>query len=177
MVALLVLAFYRIQPTIRDANLGFNENGDLFAFGDVPPAQNVWDVTGRFYINPGLVRILATVYGGQAQSNGSDTRLITRYGASARVQWQNLLGNASVKFNDWGPFDYHRDFNLTFPLQLMGDVSYGVVPPRFVGSYTRFGIRAEGRTLDQYSARYPYEPGDDRLATEVEIGTYINISL
>ena len=25
-----------------------------------------------------------------------------------------------VRFNDWGPYDYHRDFNLTYPFQLRG---------------------------------------------------------
>ena len=28
-----------------------------------------------------------------------------------------------AKFNDWGPYTFHRDFNLTYPMQLMADLS------------------------------------------------------
>ena len=57
---------------------------------------------------------------------------------------------ARRKFNDWGPYDYHRDFNLTFPTQLMGDLSY------FLGQPTWFdvpahavGVRGTWRSLDR----------------------------
>ncbi len=50
-----------------------------------------------------------------------------------------------AKFNDCGPYDYHRDFNLTFPVQLMGDLSYTLGKPRWFGlPQTRFGVRAPG---------------------------------
>jgi hypothetical protein len=57
--------------------------------------------------------------------------------------------------NDWGPYDYHRDFNLTYPLQLMADLSYSVVMRKwFILPETRIGIRGTWRSLDQYSPRY-----------------------
>ena len=60
-----------------------------------------------------------------------------------------------AKFNDWGPYDYHRDFNLTFPVQLMGDVSWSLgLPEWFDLPQTRFGVRGTWRSLDQYSPRY-----------------------
>ncbi|MCK7529844.1 MAG: hypothetical protein MZV63_01670 [Marinilabiliales bacterium] len=60
-----------------------------------------------------------------------------------------------VKVNDWGPYDYHRDFNLTYPLQVKIDLSTTVSKPKwFDMPETRIGIRFTNRTLDQYSPRY-----------------------
>ena len=61
----------------------------------------------------------------------------------------------SWKINDWGPYDYHRDFNLTFPVQLMLDISTSVGKPNwYILPDTRIGIRGTWRSLDQYSNRY-----------------------
>jgi hypothetical protein len=96
-----------------------------------------------------------------------------------------------AKFNDWGPYDYHRDFNLTFPAQLMGDLSYSLGMPRwFDFPQTRFGVRATWRSLDRYSPRYcpasvpdatgtpqcdPTAPGPN--GREWEIRTYLRVAL
>ena len=88
-----------------------------------------------------------------------------------------------------GPYDYHRNFNLTFPLQLMGDISFNLGKPRWFGlPQTRFGVRGTYRTLDRYSNRYqpegepeplPNEDYPDGLpeGNEWEIRTYIHFSL
>jgi hypothetical protein len=57
--------------------------------------------------------------------------------------------------NGWGPFDYHRDFNLTFPLQLMADLSTTVgMQDWYILPTTQLGLRFTWRSLDQYSNRY-----------------------
>jgi hypothetical protein len=97
-----------------------------------------------------------------------------------------------VKVNDWGPYDYHRDFNLTFPLQLVGDLSYSVIKPEwFILPETRIGIRCTWRSLDQYSPRYcptkvldasgawvpdPTAPGYGN-GNEWEIRTYLHFNI
>jgi hypothetical protein len=54
-----------------------------------------------------------------------------------------------------GPFDYHRDFNLTYPMQLMLDLSTTVGKPSwFILPNTQVGIRGTWRSLDQNSPRY-----------------------
>ncbi len=70
------------------------------------------------------VRAAATIFAGTGEPNGDDTRLIHRYGIDGRITWSRVAFAMFAKFGDWGPYDYHRDFNLTFPVQLMGDVSY-----------------------------------------------------
>ena len=96
---------------------------------------------------------------------------------------------SQIKVNDWGPFDYHRDFNLTFPLQLMLDVSTTLGKPDwFILPNTRVGIRGTWRSLDQYSPRYSPlaapEFGDPFISpvgfdngNEWEIRTYIHINI
>jgi hypothetical protein len=60
-----------------------------------------------------------------------------------------------IKIDDWGPYDYHRDFNLTYPLQLKADLSTTVSKPNWIDlPETRIGIRCTWRSLDQYSPRY-----------------------
>jgi hypothetical protein len=45
------------------------------------------------------------------QANGSSPRLVERLGGDLRVIYDKVKVVSSVKVNDWGPFDYHRDFN------------------------------------------------------------------
>lgn len=106
--------------------------------------------------------------------------------------YKKLRLNAMVKFNDWGPYDYHRDFNLTFPFQCMLDFSTSLAKPKWLGPVsTRVGIRGTFRTLDQYSPRYVagyipdgsggFEPSTDIIGAgrgnEWEIRTYISFSI
>jgi hypothetical protein len=91
-----------------------------------------------------------------------------------------------LKINDWGPFDYHRDFNLTFPLHVMGDLSYSLGKPAwFDDPSTKIGVRGLWRSLDNYSNRYcpgltdgecdSSLPGPD--GTEWEVRTYFHVSI
>jgi hypothetical protein len=69
--------------------------------------------------------------------------------------YKKMKVEAHVKSNDWGPFDYHRDFNLTFPLQLMADISTSVGKPDwFILPSTSIGCRFTWRSLDENSNRY-----------------------
>jgi hypothetical protein len=61
----------------------------------------------------------------------------------------------TAKFDDWGPFDYHRDFNQTYPMQLIGDWSVEIGRPDwFMLPGTKLGLRGTYRTLNKYSNRY-----------------------
>ncbi|HMS02991.1 MAG TPA: hypothetical protein PKE51_08450, partial [Gemmatimonadaceae bacterium] len=90
-------------------------------------------------------------------------RLIRRYGGDLRVVRGQVKLQGEARFNDWGPFDYHRDFNLTFPTQYAADLSYSLGAPSFVDTpATRFGVRGIWRSLDRFSPRYcPAQVADD----------------
>jgi len=183
---------FRHQPTAQDAAIGFLSNRTSFAFPNAAPAHDLWEANTRIVskISPDL-GLIANLYAGNAQSNGSDARLIERVGGDIRVIFNKIKLVHSFKINDWGPFDYHRDFNLTYPVQLMLDLSTSVGKPSwFILPDTRIGIRGTWRSLDQYSPRYLPNQTASEFATapvispvgfgngnEWEIRTYIHINI
>lgn len=185
---------YRHLPTTQDAAIGILANGrTTFVFPGAAPAQDLWELNTRIVskLNPDL-GFIANFYWGNGQANGSDARTIERLGFDLRTIYKKMKFTAIGKFNDWGPFDYHRDFNLTFPMQWIGDISTEVAKPDwFMTASTKIGLRCTYRTLNRYSPRYsPIQVLDaagvlvpDPLAigfpdgTEWEIRTYVQISL
>ncbi len=182
---------YRHHPTAQDAAIGFLSNRTSFAFPNSAPAQDLWEFNSRIVskASPDF-GVIANIYFGNAQANGSDPRLIERVGGDIRLIYNKIKITTQVKVNDWGPFDYHRDFNLTYPLQLMLDLSTSVGKPNwFILPDTRIGIRGTWRSMDQYSPRYsPNEtlpfatapiisPVGFPNGNEWEIRTYVHINI
>lgn len=148
---------YRHLPTSQDAAVIFPGTGRVptAAIG-APPALDLWEVNARVVskINPQL-GLIANLYGGNGQANGSDTRTIKRYGGDMRLIYKKMKLSTHLKFDDWGPFDYHRDFNLTFPIQLMADISTTVGKQDwFILPNTTLGIRFTWRSLNEFSPRF-----------------------
>jgi len=185
---------YRHHPTTQDAAIGIQPDGrSTFAFPGAPPARNLWEAHARIVskINPEF-GIITNLYAGDAEANGSDPRLIQRFGGDLRVIYKKTKLTSYVKVNDWGPYDYHRDFNLTYPLQLKADLSTTVSKPNWIDlPDTRIGLRCTWRSLDQYSPRYspgksldssgefvsdPTIPGIAN-GTEWEIRTYLHFNI
>lgn len=147
---------YRHLPTRMDAYIGFNAKRAAFAFPSAVPAEDLWEVKSRIVskINSD-VGLVANLYGGTGQSNGSDDRLIHRYGGDVRMIYKKWKLKTYMKIDDWGPFDYHRDFNLTYPLQLGLDLSVMTGKPDwFLLPGTQLGAAVTWRSLDEYSPRY-----------------------
>ncbi|MFT7497758.1 MAG: hypothetical protein ACI8QP_000338 [Porticoccaceae bacterium] len=182
---------YRHHPTTQDAAIGFLADRTTFAFPNSTPAKDLWETHSRIVskVNPDL-GLIANFYFGNAQSNGSDERTIERFGGDIRMIYKKFKLTHTFKINDWGPFDYHRDFNLTYPVQLMLDLSTSVGKPDwFVLPDTKIGIRGTWRTMDQYSPRYsPNEalpfttspiisPVGFGNGNEWELRTYIHINI
>lgn len=182
---------YRHLPTTQDAAIGFLANRTPFAFPNAVPAKDLWEAHSRIVskVSPDL-GLIANFYAGNAQSNGSDERLIQRVGGDIRVIYNKLKVVHSFKINDWGPFDYHRDFNLTYPVQLMLDLSTTLGKPDwFVLPDTKIGIRGTWRSMDQNSPRYSPNAAEEFATAPVispigfgngnewEIRTYIHINI
>ncbi len=148
---------YRKQPTTQDAAIGILADGrTTFAFPGAPPAQDLWEINGRVVSkltsNFGMI---LNFYQGIAEANGSDTLLVERFGGDLRVVRGSSKIMAMAKVNDWGPYDYHRDYNLTYPLQLVLDISTVVGKAGWWDlPQTRLGVSYTYRTLDSHSPRY-----------------------
>ena len=184
---------YRKLPTTMDAAIGFLSNRTPFAFEKSAPAQNLWESNTRIVskISPDL-GMIANIYFGNGQANGDSERTINRMGGDIRLIYKQVKVVSSLKFNDWGPFDYHRDFNLTYPLQSQIDISTSLGKPSwYILPDTRIGLMGIWRTLNQYSPRYSptFVPANTYPAvptltpagfgngSEWEIRTYIHINI
>jgi hypothetical protein len=169
---------YRHQPTSRDARVGVLDTGLRFPFAGAPPAHDVWDVTGTWsalFLNP--VELHGALFVGQDQAWGDDPRLVNRFGGSLRVGYEDLLFLTRLHFNDWGPYDYHRDFNLTYPVQWYGDLSWGLARALLGIRQTRFGIRGQYRMMDEHSDGWADKLNPGRRGREYEITTYVHTTL
>ena len=184
---------FRHLPTTQDAAIGILPDGrTLFAFPGAAPAEDLWEAHARVIskASPDLGWI-ANFYTGTAQANGSDPRKIQRTGGDVRLIYQNYKLTAGYKKDDWGPYDYHRDFNLTFPHQMWLDLSTTLGKPQWFDlPATKIGVMGTFRTLDQYSPRYcptqgvvggelacdPTAIGFDD-GNEWEIRTYLHVNI
>ncbi len=185
---------YRHLPTVQDAAIGILGNGrTTFVFPGSAPAQDLWEASTRIVskLNTNL-GLIANLYAGNGQANGSDKRTIKRYGFDIRTIYKKVKLTTIGKFNDWGPFDYHRDFNLTFPVQLIADISTEIGKPDwFIMPGTKIGVRGTYRTLNKYSPRYSpiktidaagnWVPDPNAIGfpngNEWELRTYIQINI
>lgn len=182
---------YRHLPTTQDAHVGFLATRQFFAFPTSVPAEDLWEINSRMVskISPDL-GIIGSFYYGNGQANGDSDREIKRFGADVRAIYKNMKIATHVKVDDWGPFDYHRDFNLTYPMQLMLDVSTTLGKPDwFILPSTQIGIRGTWRSLDQFSPRYLPNVGPEFSTQptispvgfdngiEWEIMTYVHINI
>ncbi len=185
---------FRHLPTTQDAAIGILPDGrTTFAFDGAAPAKDLYEINTRIVSKWGKdFGFIANLYAGDAQANGSDARTIHRYGMDLRVIYKQVKLASFVKVNDWGPYDYHRDYNLTFPLQLMADLSTEIGKPDwFILPGTRIGVRGTWRALDKYSPRYnptqvldasgQWVPDPTAIGfpngNEWEIRTYIHINI
>ena len=184
---------YRHHPTAQDAAIGFLADRTFFAFPQSAPAQDLWELSSRIVskISPDL-GIISNLYGGTAQANGDSERTIERFGGDIKLIYKNWKLEYGFKVNDWGPFDYHRDFNLTFPVQNMVDISASIGKPDwFILPDTKIGVRGIWRSLNEYSPRYsptavpadvfppiaPISPIGFGNGSEWEIRTYVHINI
>ncbi len=184
---------YRHLPTTMDAHIGFLANRTFFAFPNSAPAEDLWEVHSRMVskLNSEF-GIIGNFYYGNGQANGDNDRTIKRFGGDIRAIYKKMKFEGHAKINDWGPFDYHRDFNLTYPLQFMLDVSTSLGKPDwFVLPSTTIGIRGTWRSLDQNSNRFsPSSTFNNSFPPELvlsptgfddgqewEIRTYIHINI
>ena len=184
---------YYSFATTQDAGIGILGDGrTTFAFDGAPPARDLWEAKARLVAkgSPSSGWI-ANLLLGEGEPNGNYDRVVRRLGADLRLISGSVRLQAAAAWNDWGPYDYHRDFNLTFPLQLTGDVSYSLGTPEwFDVPQTRLGVRATMRSLDEFSPRYcpgttigesglpecdPLVAGDN--GREWEIRTYLHMGM
>jgi len=167
---------YIHQPTSRDATIGFDEYGTLFAFSDAPDAADLWEITSRVIVTADSgARVVLNAQVGTAQSGGDDSRMIDYTRVQLRGWHNNLHTDWQFKFNDWGPFDYHRVYNLTFPFQTIGRMEMGMTKPRYGEFYPRIGVLSKFRLTDENSPDHVTMSGwPNDWGRQYEVGAYVS---
>ncbi|MBD3368267.1 MAG: glycosidase [Candidatus Eisenbacteria bacterium] len=179
---------YRHLPTTMDVTNFIAEDGvTVYSFGASPPPEDLWSINARLVSKlAARTRMVATLVYERTQPRGWDpsdenetlNRTIETFSADGTVTHGPWAVGANVAVNGWGPYDYHRDFNLTYPLQVGGDISYSLGQPRWFGdAQTRIGVSGKWRSLDLNSNRYDAESAGDEEGSEWEIRTYVHVAL
>ena len=156
---------YRHLPTRMDPGIGFFSAAEAAQFGTPyyhfdgsTPPRDLWELNMRLVSRATrTLRVVAHAYTGTGEPTlTNDPRIIHRSGVDLRIAGRSTLLTGAAKWNDWGPYDYHRDFNLTYPVQLMGEVARTLGPPAWFTTtpQTAIGVRGTWRSLDEHSPRY-----------------------
>ncbi|MDJ0910015.1 MAG: hypothetical protein QNI99_12535 [Woeseiaceae bacterium] len=150
---------YTEYPTATDANLFFFEpQARNASFGVGLPAEDVWTASSRVVYNPTQsAKYIFTLIRAFDQSTGDPN-------GGTRDYWElhgkAVFGGRHIfqgyfKQDAFGPYDFHRQFNVTFPEQFKIDYSFLMDGRRDEMTSTQAGIRALYRSLDENS------PGDE----------------
>ncbi len=152
---------YTEFPTFTDANLFFFEPGGSNAsFGRGLPAEDVWAASSRMVFNPSPGRKFITRFVRGFDQPTGDPEGGTR--DFWEFHYKVLLGRHTIEGfylkDAWGPYDFYRQFNITYPEQfkidysiLLGGTSGSFTSLRDEVRATRIGIRAIYRSFDENS--------------------------
>jgi len=163
---------YTELSTSTDAYLFFFEpTGQNASFGIGLPPEDVWTLSSRMVFNPAPgQRYIAKVVRGFNQSTGDPV-------GGTRKYWQlygtAIFGNRHrlsgwYLQDSWGPYDFYRQFNITFPEQVQLD--YSVLLGKNANAFrsavaldatTKVGIRMLYRTNDENSPADEFLNGDN----------------
>ncbi len=168
---------YTLYKADTDAHLFYYQEGETNApFGSGLPDVDVWLAKGIFVVNPnpnfkGIINLEA----GKQQSTGNpDGDAADFYSLTAKLTFNKKhYISTYVKKDSWGPYDWYRQFNITYPYQYMLD--YSILIDNFFDTETssRIGIKALFRNLDENS---PINEGDGRDHDyEFQTGLYYTI--
>ncbi len=172
---------YTSFPTRTDSYLFFFEpSGTNVPFGQGLPSEDVWAASSRIVMNPSPnARYIFRLVRGFEQSTGNPN------GGTAdffqfhwKAEWNRKHRFSGYYMHDaFGPYDFFRQFNITFPEQIELDYSmllggsgmqFGSVQDE--ERATRIGIRTQYRSLDP--SNETFEQNGDAIFQTILYFTY-----
>lgn len=164
---------YTEYPTATDSNLFFFEpiNGNA-PFGTGLPAEDVWSLSSRMIMNTAsnnkfILRVTRGLDQSTGDPNGGSRKFWQFNGRAIWGEGRHTLTGYYMK-DAWGPYDFFRQFNITFPEQVQLDYSlwlgsgFGSVSNAIAEqTATRIGIRTTYRTTDENSPDSEFLDGDN----------------
>ncbi|MDX8381197.1 MAG: hypothetical protein R8M14_03715 [Ghiorsea sp.] len=164
---------YTEYPTATDSHLFYYQQGQInAAFGTGLPSENVWSASSHIIMNPSTsLKIISNLEAGFQQSTGlagNPTRKY--YTADAKVIIDKKHIHAFyLKKDAWGPYDFQRQFDITYPIQAMYDYSRLMDSLGDELKSSKWGIKLLYRTLD---ANAPDEFQNGANTSMFEVSTY-----
>ncbi len=156
-------ANYTEYPTPTDSYLFFFDEGGFNApFGQGLPAEDIWKVSNRMVFNTHRdFKLITNLVAGQQQSTGDPNGGAREfYEADAKFIFNRKhILSGYFKKDAWGPYDFHRQFNVTYPEQYKLDYSLLLDQRLDEDESSKIGIRALYRTLDENSPDDEYRDG------------------
>ena len=165
---------YTEFPTFTDSYLFFFAPTESnAAFGEGLPAEDVWTVSSRVTFNTkNRTKLIFKGVRGFQQSTGSPTggtRDFWELHGKAIWGGKHTLEGYFLK-DAWGPYDFYRQFNVTFPEQIKLDYSYLLGSGYYAindrvsqDQATKIGIRTLYRAFDENSLSEEEYPGSDYI--------------
>jgi len=105
----------------------FEPRGENAPFSAGLPAKDTWEVSSRMVFNPrNDLTLVTNLVGGYLQSTGDPnggTREFYETDVKLVFRKRHIL-SGYAKYNAFGPYDFHRQFNITFPYQYKLDYAF-----------------------------------------------------
>jgi len=163
---------YNLYLGPTDAS-SFVDTGVTYAFtAGLPEVYGTWSVLGRIAGRPVPgVRVNLTASAGKLQSIGKDTRLVEFTKGGGQLVLDRFLMEGSYAVDAWGPFDWHRQFNITYPVQWTAGVAWGLAPLSLLTDTNRVGVRVNYREFGANSTTTEINSGlKSRVVAELYAG-------
>jgi beta-galactosidase len=150
--------------TATDAELVFNEEFGVNApFGGGLRAEDVYLLRSKLFFNPRVgLNYIVNLRAGKQQSTGETGKAaVDFFGIQGKVIVDRKhIYSAHVKIDDFGAYDFQRQFNITFPLQLELEYTLLLDQLRDEKLSSKFGVKALYRELDAGSGGFDPENPD-----------------
>ncbi|MDX1430332.1 MAG: hypothetical protein R3282_08595, partial [Rhodothermales bacterium] len=156
-------ANYTEYPTFTDSyQFFFEPTGVNAAFGVGLPPEDVWEVSSRMVFNPTpRWRVITNLLAGFQQSTGDPeggTRRFQEFAGKVVYNRRHIF-SGYVKKDAFGPYDFHRQFNVTFPYQYKLDYALLLDQRRDELTSTKVGVRTLFREVDENSPADEFDMG------------------
>mgnify|MGYP002640207282 CR=1 FL=1 len=163
---------YTEYDTATDSDRFFYEEANTnAAFGKGLTAEDVYLVKSKMIFNPGnSVKYIFDLQRGRQQTTGKpdeESVEFTSLEAKAVINSRHII-SGYVKNDAFGPYDFYRQFNLTYPKQYKLEYTRLLDSQKSEKNSSSLGVRVFYRTLDELSPAEEYEDGKNDHMFEIQ---------
>ena len=158
--------------TPTDAHLFFFEDGGVNAsFGEGLTDEDVWLLKSKMIFNPRVgLRYIADISAGKQQSTGQpNEEPVEFFGIDGKVIVDNKhIYSGYIKKDDFGPYDFQRQFNIVYPLQVKLEYAQLLDKIGDEDLSSKWGVKLLYRELDELSEASEFDNGRNDYMFEIQ---------